>query len=147
MFRNVAAPAYVPFAQARALFMARLIVVALGLLSLPALAAAELTAEKASDPVTLGWMVGTPPPLDKTIRFADGSFYRFPQMRWSFSHWRELFPTKVVARGQGLVSQLPKAAHEANLDDLTFKTLGDGREMTWARSPPANHTDGICRPH
>lgn len=28
----------------------------------------------ASDPVTMGWMVGSPPPPDKIIRFADGSF-------------------------------------------------------------------------
>src|SRR6185295_18691052 len=39
----------------------------------------DLAAAHASDPVTLGWMVGAPPPADKMIRFADGSYYRFPQ--------------------------------------------------------------------
>lgn len=37
-----------------------------------------------TDPVALGWMVGSPPPADKVIRFADGSGYKFPQTRWSF---------------------------------------------------------------
>src|SRR5882757_4888506 len=58
----------------------------------------DLSEARATDPTTLGWMVGTPPPTDKTIRFADGSFYRFPQWRWTFSHWRELRPTVAVAR-------------------------------------------------
>jgi hypothetical protein len=31
------------------------------------------TAEQ-TDPVKLGWMIGSPPPPDKIIRFADGSF-------------------------------------------------------------------------
>ena len=53
----------------------------------------DLAAARASDPNTLGWMVGSPPPPDKMIRFADGSFYRFPQWRWTFSHWREFRPT------------------------------------------------------
>jgi CubicO group peptidase (beta-lactamase class C family) len=112
-----------------------------------AMAAVDLTAAKSSDPAALGWMVGTPPPPDKTIRFADGSFYKFPQMRWSFSHWRELFPTKLVARGNCPVTPLPKAARQADLDGLTFKTLGDGREMTWADSLYVNHTDGILVLH
>jgi hypothetical protein len=52
--------------------------------------AADLPDAAQSDPVALGWMVGSPPPPDKTIRFADGSFYKFPQTRWTFSHWREI---------------------------------------------------------
>ena len=112
-----------------------------------ATAAADTTEARATDPVALGWMVGTPPPPEKPIRFADGSFYRFPQMRWSFSHWRELFPTKLVARGDGPVAPLPRTAREADLDGLTFKTLGDGREMTWAESLALNHTDGIVVLH
>jgi hypothetical protein len=43
----------------------------------------------ASDPKTLGWMQGFPPASDKTIRFDNGSAYRFPALRWSFSHIRE----------------------------------------------------------
>ena len=56
---------------------------------------------RASDPVTMGWMVGAPPPADKLVRFADGSWFRFPQTRWSFSNIRQLMPTSVVRRGNG----------------------------------------------
>ena len=53
-------------------------IVAAGLLSLGACALAQTAAPKlpdaaASDPVTMGWMVGFPPPPDRVIRFADGS--------------------------------------------------------------------------
>jgi CubicO group peptidase (beta-lactamase class C family) len=109
--------------------------------------AGEMPNAMASDPVALGWMVGTPPPPDKTILFADGSFYRFPQTRWTFSHWRELFPTKHVSRGMGAAAPLPRAEREAALDGLSFTTLGDGRHMTWAESLGANYTDGIVVLH
>jgi CubicO group peptidase (beta-lactamase class C family) len=110
--------------------------------------AADMPDAKASDPVALGWMVGTPPPPDKTILFADGSFYRFPQLRWSLSHWRELMPTRNVGRGNGPVVPLPRAPREASLDGLKFRTLGEnGREMTWGESLAANYTDGIVVLH
>jgi len=54
---------------------------------------------RASDPVTMGWMVGAPPPQDKLIRFSDGSWFQFPQTRWSLSNIRQLMPTSVVRRG------------------------------------------------
>ena len=41
-----------------------------------------LTAET-SNPNVLGWMKGSPPPPDKIIRFDNGSYFEFPQMRWS----------------------------------------------------------------
>jgi hypothetical protein len=55
----------------------------------------------ASDPRTLGIMQGFPPPADKTVRIADGSGWTFPQIRWAFSHTRELGPTVIVWRGSG----------------------------------------------
>jgi CubicO group peptidase (beta-lactamase class C family) len=100
----------------------------------------------ASDPVTMGWMVGSPPAPEKTIRFDDGSFVRFPQLRWSFSHWRELFPTVAVPRGTGAVSQLPRA-ERSDLDTVTFVPLGATQPMTWAQSLAANYTDGIVVLH
>ena len=38
---------------------------------------------RASDPIAMGWMAGSPPPAAKVIRFADGSHYKFPQTRWA----------------------------------------------------------------
>ena len=100
----------------------------------------------ASDPATLGWMVGSPPPPDKVIRFADGSFYRFPQLRWSFSNFRQLVPTSNVPRGDGSVSALPRA-ERTDIDGITFEPLGGKAPMTWVQSLSANYTDGIVVLH
>ena len=99
-----------------------------------------------SDPVTMGWMVGSPPPPDKMVRFADSSFARFPRSRWSYSHMRELLPTCVVARRDAPVCPLPRAFRD-DLDGVTFTTLGGGRTMTWVDSLGANFTDGIVVLH
>src|SRR5512134_1194341 len=77
----------------------------------------------ATDPTVIGWMVGSPPPPDKMIRYEDGSFYRFPQWRWSFSHWREFRPTILVARGATAVQPLARA-ERADLDAVTFVPIG-----------------------
>jgi len=101
---------------------------------------------QASDPVVLGWMVGTPPPPERQIRWQDGSYYRFPQLRWSFSHWRELAPTRAVSRGGGAVAPLPRAPRD-DLDAVSFVPLGADRPMSWAESLAANYTDGIVVLH
>jgi CubicO group peptidase (beta-lactamase class C family) len=121
---------------------------AMTLIAIPltAAVAADLPDAAQSDPVALGWMVGSPPPTDKTIRVADGSFYKFPQSRWSLSHWRELFPTRNVSRGEGPVSPLPHGKPAA-LDGLKFTPIGGDRTMTWAESLAANYTDAIVVLH
>jgi CubicO group peptidase (beta-lactamase class C family) len=98
----------------------------------------------ASDPRTLGLMQGFPPPPGKIMRFGDGSFYRFPNTRWSFSHMREFGPTANVSRGSGPIAALPAA--EKNIDAVAFK-LADGRDMTWAGMLAATWTDGILVMH
>src|SRR5262245_15335733 len=102
----------------------------------------DLSAARASDPGAHGWMVGSPPPPDKLIRYADGSFYRFPQWRWTFSHWRELRPTVAISRGSGPAQQLP-GAERSDLDAVTFVPMGGTVPMTWVDSLVANYTDGI----
>ena len=97
---------------------------------------------RASDPVVLGWMAGSPPPPDKVVRFTDGSFFRFPQTRWSFSNLRQLVPTSVVARGASPPVPLPHA-ERGDLDAVTFHPTGRSESMTWAESLAANYTDGI----
>ena len=101
---------------------------------------------RASDPVTLGWMVGSPPPPDKIIRFADGSWFRFPQTRWSFSHVRQLLPTSVVRRGAGPVSALARD-ERTDIDAVTFRPIGGTGTVTWSQSLDANYTDGILILH
>ncbi|MDB5704450.1 MAG: 6-aminohexanoate-dimer hydrolase [Sphingomonas bacterium] len=99
----------------------------------------------ASDPVALGWMQGTPPPPERQIRFEDGSFLRFPQQRWTFSHWRQFRPTVKIARG-GPVTVLPRA-ERADLDAVSFTPIGAATTMTWRESLSANYTDGIVVLH
>lgn len=106
----------------------------------------DLEEARATDPVTLGWMVGAPPPPEKMIRFADESYLRFPQWRWSFSHWRELRPTVAVSRGSGPVQVLPAALRE-DLDAVTWVPMGGTTPLTWADSLLANYTDGIVVLH
>ncbi len=106
-------------------------------------AAAPLDAA-ASDPRTLNLMQGFPPPAEKTIRFGDGSGYKFPNTRWAFAHQRELVPTANVWRGPGPVSVLPRA--ERDIDNVSFK-LADGKDMTWAGMLAATWTDGVLVMH
>jgi CubicO group peptidase (beta-lactamase class C family) len=106
---------------------------------------AELDA-RASDPAAMGWMVGAPPPQDKLVRYADGSWFRFPQTRWSFSNVRQLMPTRVVRRGNGPPTTLPRA-ERTDIDSVTFQPLGRSESMTWAGSLAANYTDGVLVLH
>ncbi len=100
----------------------------------------------ASDPVRLGWMVGSPPPADRVIRFADSSFFRFPATRWAFSHFRQLWPTTVVPRGSHAAVPLPRAERD-DIDEVIFRPIGRSDPMTWAVSLKANYTDGIAILH
>jgi CubicO group peptidase (beta-lactamase class C family) len=99
-----------------------------------------------SDPIAMGWMQGSPPTPDKIIKFEDGSFGRFPQTRWSFSHYRELFPTARVKRGKGAVSALPLALRD-DLDGVTFTPLGGQSAMTWAEAFEAVYGDAVIILH
>lgn len=107
---------------------------------------AVVPSPRESDPVALGWMRGSPPATDKRIKFEDGSFARFPQTRWSFAHYRELFPTAKVARGKGPVSSLPVALR-ADLDAVTFTPLGAQGKMSWAQAIEAVYADGVIVLH
>ena len=100
----------------------------------------------ASDPKTMGWMVGAPPPPDRIVRFADGSYFQFPAMRWSVSNFRQLMPTTNVSRGLGAPVPLARALR-TDIDALTFTPLGASQPMTWAQSLAANYTDGIVVLH
>src|SRR4029077_12559210 len=84
--------------------------------------------------------------LGKIIQFADASFYRFPQSRWAFSNIRQFVPTRVVARGSGTPSEIPRA-ERTDIDGVRFQPIGGTESMTWAQSLEANYTDGILVLH
>ena len=106
----------------------------------------ELADARATDPIALQWMVGSPPPPEKLLRYEDGSFYAFPQRRWSLSHWREFVPTVAVPRGTTAVHALQRD-ERTDLDAVTFIPMGGTTPMTWADSLTANYTDGIVILH
>lgn len=99
-----------------------------------------------TDPVAMGWMRGAPPPPDKVVKFEDGSFSRFPQSRWSFAHYRELFPTARVSRGTGTVAPLPYALR-MDLDNVTFRVSGLSSTMTWRQAFDAVYGDAVIVLH
>ncbi|MEP7295845.1 MAG: serine hydrolase [Burkholderiales bacterium] len=101
---------------------------------------------RASDPIAMGWMQGSPPPVDKQVRFDDGGMYTFPKLRWAYSNIRRLVPTTQVARGDGGVVVLPRADRN-DIDGVRFQPIGHGDTMTWAESLAANYTDGIVVLH
>ncbi len=101
-----------------------------------------------SDPVALGWMQGSPPPQDKTIRFSDNQFLNFPQNRWALSHMRELVPTANVWRGSAPPSDLGRVntATQAAIDALPFTDM-NGQPRTWSTSLADTYTDGMVVLH
>jgi hypothetical protein len=99
-----------------------------------------------SDPAKLGWMVGSPPPKDKLILKDDGSSYRFPQLRWTFSNVRRLGPTAGISRGLAAPTPLPRALRD-DLDAVSFTPLGKTEPMTWGQAYDANYTDGVVVLH
>lgn len=101
-----------------------------------------------SDPNTLGWMKGFPPPADKIIRFDNGTYFQFPQLRWSVCHFQQLMPTKSVAHNPSASISLERA-ELPEIDQLTFIPWGKNKNesMTWQESLDANFTDGIIILH
>ena len=120
--------------------------IAMTLISMPSHADdARLTA-KQSDPQTLGWMQGFPPPKDKLIAQPSSDFFSFPKLRWTVCHIRELMPTTDVSRGIGAPSKLNYEL-DKNIDAITFTPTNSKRPMTWKQSLDANYTDGIMVMH
>lgn len=98
-----------------------------------------------SNPAQLGWMQGSPPPADKIIRFQDGSGYRFPQLRWSFAHYRQLVPTVTVSKGLTPCTPLPQASHA--LPDIRYTPMGETLACRWTDMMEATYTDALLVMH
>ncbi|MEQ8742944.1 serine hydrolase [Parasphingorhabdus sp.] len=99
-----------------------------------------------SDPVTMGWMQGSPPPDDKVVRQEDGSYYQFPRTRWAFSNMRTLFPTANLRRGDGPPSALSRQLRN-DLDAVTFLPSGSNKPMRWDEALQASYADAILVLH
>lgn len=120
--------------------------IAMSLTSITSHAADTQLTAKESDPQTLGWMQGFPPPKDKLVSQPQSDFFSFPKLRWTVCHIRELMPTTEVSRGIEAPSKLDYAL-DKNIDAITFTPTNSKRPMTWRQSLDANYTDGIMIMH
>ena len=108
-----------------------------------------IAAAIATDPARQHWMEGAPPPADKLVRIEDGSAWRFPQLRWSFSNFRRLVPTVEVSRGTMAPRTFPVALRD-DIDAMTFQPMansGFDGPIRWEQSLLANFTDAIVVLH
>ncbi|ART81119.1 6-aminohexanoate hydrolase [Oceanisphaera avium] len=112
----------------------------------PVLPAPALLSAQDSDPTTLGWMQGFPPPPEKRLSVADGSFFTFPALRYSVVHMREFLPTVNVSRGITMSQLFPKAIDKA-IAEIEFTPWHSHKTMTFADSLWHNYTDGIVVLH
>ena len=99
-----------------------------------------------SDPVKMGWMVGSPPPADRIPRFEDGSFFQFPALRWSAAHMRQFMPTVNVSRGLGNSKPLSSNINNG-IDKIKFVPLGETKAITWEESLQKVYADGVIVMH
>ena len=90
------------------------------------------------------WMKGFPPAPDARVRFSDGSFAKWPQVRWSINHLQELVPTASVWRGSGPARTFPRRAKD--LDGLRVR-VQDGRSLSFADVLEESFTDGLVVVH
>ena len=88
-------------------------------------------------------MQGSPPPADKRIAFQDSTSYRFPQLRWSFAHQRQLVPTVVVRQGHAA----PLTTSSSGLPDIQYTALGGQGGGDWANMMEATYTDALLVMH
>lgn len=101
---------------------------------------------KESDPIKMGWMQGSPPPKEKRLNFADGSFFEFPAMRWSVVHMNEFMPVVNVSRGLRAPDPLIYRL-DPRINTVTFRLTNADKDMTWEESLWENYTDGILVLH
>ncbi|MBL7471252.1 serine hydrolase domain-containing protein [Robertkochia sediminum] len=116
------------------------------MLPLGALAQDKPLSAKDSEPQKMGWMQGFPPPADRTISAVDGSFFKFPALRYSVCHMRQFMPTANVQAGNENLYTF-EVANDPNIDALTFTPLGEKGTMTWKESLYKNYTDGMLILH
>ena len=107
----------------------------------------SLPEAQSSAPIKAQYMKGFPPPPEKRLSAADGSFFKFPALRYSVVHMREFMPTVNVPRGNSHPPCDFRRAIDENIDTLTFLPTGATEPVTWAQSLALNYTDGMLVLH
>ena len=106
----------------------------------------KMLSDADSDPNTLQYMEGFPPPKEKRITLPDSNFFSFPKLRWSVCHMRELLPTASIDRDPYGYKPLDYAL-VTGIDAVKFTPLNSSTQMTWEDSLAANYTDGMLILH
>ena len=101
---------------------------------------------KATNPDTMRWMKGFPPPPDRTLHAADGSFFNFPGLRYSVNHMQEFSPTRTVPAAKEKLYSV-KTKYDSKIGSLTFVPWDSDAPMTIDESLDANYTDGFIVMH
>lgn len=99
-----------------------------------------------SAPDKLGWMQGSPPPEEKRARLADGSFFKFPALRYSVAHMNEFLPTTLVNR-RNTPSRALEYALDRQIEQLTVEPWGYGQTIDWQQVLDDTYTDGLLIMH
>jgi CubicO group peptidase (beta-lactamase class C family) len=98
-----------------------------------------------SDPLTMGWMQGSPTTVDMRILASQAGHMRFPMTRWSFSNMRQFCPTVRVGADGSQAAPFARALRD-DLDDIMVTPLG-GAPTTFTQTLIENFTDGILVLH
>lgn len=101
---------------------------------------------KESDPNVIGWMKGFPPAKDKILNASDGSFFNFPQIRYSVNHMREFFPTRKVNANKNWNYRVTKKI-DNNIENITYVPWDSNESKTFLEGLDLNYTDGIIIMH
>jgi CubicO group peptidase (beta-lactamase class C family) len=123
-----------------------LVALLIALFSMTSVCAQNVLTAEESDPQRLGWMQGFPPEKEKILSAIDGSFFRFPALRYSVCHMREFMPTTVVNAALEERYNFPLAL-DSHIDSITFQPWNSEARMTWKESLARNYTDGMLILH
>ena len=108
--------------------------------------AQEYPDANATNPEKMQWQQGFPPPKEKTLHAADGSYFNFPGLRYSVNHMQEFSVTRTVPAAKEKLYSV-KTKYDENIDSITFTPWDSDKEMTFSQSLAANYTDGIIIMH
>ncbi|WP_298286224.1 serine hydrolase [Novosphingobium sp.] len=107
--------------------------------------ASEVLDGVTSDPLSMGWMQGSPPPADKLLLAARADHMRFPMIRWSYSNMRQFVPSRRV--GAGSAGAPFERALRDDLAQVPFVPLGSDASVAFGESLTRAYTDGILVLH
>lgn len=106
---------------------------------------AVIAAEE-TDPVMLGWMKGFPPAEDRTLYSADGSYFRFPALRYSVNHMREFYPTRDVPTDETCRYKV-ESKIDPNIENVPFVPWDSDKAVPFSESLAMNYVDGMIILH